>query len=363
MYKLIAALILLFAFSVYPSTSPATPVNNEHEVKTTHAQPPASPMMSRVSSVPTSEDREVTSCCLCMVPDKSMPKLQQLNAVSFIPIKAVERSQDITREAALKFLRQNYVEGTMVINGTLYHVERGISDKLKTAQKPVTIYSGGYSHHCRPYSYGGHTAIRSGLVPGSCVTFEFATDTQRAFNFCQEQDLHCLQTMCGAVLEKHPHASLILHGACKGATNNLRFLAESSGKGSSIDNIKAVIAESPPISVSKALERTPLSCITLCVVPWVLPNYNPQQKTIMQAHSFPQIPVLIASLPDDTISKLEDIQQLKEHLIRACKGNVQHFVSRFAHLQHGKIREADDYQKAVGAFLVKAGLSGHAKTL
>lgn len=285
-------------------------------------------------------------------PDVSLPSLEELNVVTFIPV-STSSDTNSSQDHVLKLLTSK-TSGNLIVNGTIYEVYRGIPEKIKTSDAPISVYSGGYSNNRRPYAYCGYTSIKAGLVPGACVTFDFATDTRRAFNFCQEQDLHCIKTVCNEIVKAKPNASLILHGACKGAANNLRFLAEQAERSQQeecLKNIKAVICESPPISVKKALSCTPLAPVTLALMPLVLPNYNPEAKTIMDAKKFPAIPVMIGSLPKDTISNLDDVIAMNNHLIQNCGATVTLFVSEEDKIIHGEIGKAVDYQNSVTLFL------------
>jgi hypothetical protein len=288
-------------------------------------------------------------------PDKTLYGIEKLNPVSFIPI-GDSTENNTPKEIVLKTLAQQQINTSITINGKKYIVERGISPLIQLHTNPITLYSGGYSNDGRPYAYCGYTAIKAGLVPGACITFDFPTDTRSGFNFGQAEDIHCVKTMCQEIVAKAPHARIILHGACKGANNNLRFLAETAEQNYQapfLPNITAVIAESPTISVSKALQNTPLSFITLAIMRVLFPNYNHRAKTILESKKFPSIPVLIASLPHDSISTLHDVRELHSHLNNMTHA-IQWFISQETSIRHGQIGKATDYQKAVKDFLQQA---------
>jgi hypothetical protein len=288
-------------------------------------------------------------------PNLSLPNFDQLNVATFIPVGPSDQA-DTSRDEVLQILKQkNNVHGNIIIKGIEYSVQSEIPDALKTEQTPIFVYSGGYSNDGKPYAFCGYNAIKSGLVLNKiCVTFEFATDTRRGFNFCQQQDVHCVKTVCNKIVEINPDAKIVLHGGCKGATNNLQFLAEQAEadqKAPCFNNIKAVLAESPPISVTTALRNTPLASVTLLLMRGIFPNYNPYAKTIVNATKFPQIPVMIGALPEDTISELKDAHAIRNHLTVNCNGNVQLFISQESEIRHGQIGKANDYKAAAQEFL------------
>lgn len=299
-------------------------------------------------------------------PDRSFPTLDKLNIVTFLPIDSRDDQDHVISEsngknAIINLLKKK--EGIISIQGQLYKIYSGIPDEIKTYNEPIFLYSGGYSNAGHPYAFSAYNGIKRSNIQGPCIVFEYATDTRRAFNFCQEQDLHCVTIAYEEIIKKHSEARIILKGACKGAAAYLRFLAEKASNNEPLDNIKALIAESPPISVKSALKHIRNGGIvshTLCR--FTLPNYNPALKTIMDATTFPtNIPILLASLPHDTISDLSDMKDMKKHL-DTLGADIEHFVScgttedengNFITLNHGKLGRANDYQKALNKFFIK----------
>lgn len=303
-------------------------------------------------------------------PDHSLPTLEQLNMMTIVPVDDSDTLYTVVDEAKdgeaalIKILKRK--DGVFRCQGQLYKVYSGIPDDMSMCQDAIVLYSPGYSNLGKPFALSAYKAIKLGIIQGSCVIFECSTDTRRAFNFCQDQDLHCINLACSALLEKHPEAKIILKGGSKGAALNLRFLAEKAERNEPLDNIKAVLADSPPLSVKDALKSIytagPISHF-LCRL--VLPNYNPHAKTIMDAQAFPRdIPVLISSLPYDSISDLNDMKKMVQHL-QSLGANIEHFVSegvwrddkgKTITLIHGKIGRAQDYQSNVKKFLAEHGL-------
>lgn len=290
-------------------------------------------------------------------PDTSAKRLNQLNIITFLPISAPDQPVAESTDAILAVLKKK--EGIIRVDNDLYKIHAGIPETINVHSDPVSVYAGGYSNAGKPYAYCVYTALKAGIIKGPCVVFNYATDTRRAFNFCQEQDLQCLDIVCKDLVLKHPESKIILIGACKGAANNLRFLAEASNTGTLMPNIKAVIAESPPISAYDALKNQPFGRLSHFLTRFVLPNYRPATlKTIMDAQVFTQtVPVLVASLPCDTVSTIPEMNGMVAHL-RAKGAQVEHFVcdSQANNIPHGKIGQARDYQQKVQDFLRRLNL-------
>lgn len=316
------------------------------------------------------------------IPDKTMPTFDQLNAVTILPTGCksnIMTGKELEKSKVLRTLRNK--SGLITINGELYSVHKGIHPDLKYYAGPVSVYSGGYSNDGNPYAYCGYVAQKAGVIPGAVVTFEFPSDTRAGFNFCQEQDNACPRLACEEVVKVNPNAQIILHGACKGGMNNLKFLAAVEQKLKRANaqeiqdnpelsklsrlvhhNIKAVVTESPPRSAFEGIKNQPGgSTTTPILMRAFFPNYDHKAKTIMNAQDFPGTSMFLASLPDDSISVLGDMKEMVCHLnkVRKDKSNesmdrpsspIQHFESKEATIRHGQIGKAKDYQTAVRAF-------------
>lgn len=300
-------------------------------------------------------------------PDLTMPTLDQLNIVSFLPIDcskdAVVSEDKEGRDGVITLLKKK--EGTLKINGKLYKIYNEIPEEIKQFNGPINLYLGGFSNSAHPHAFSVYKSIKEGTMHGPCIVFECAPDNnRRAFNFGQAQDLHCVQLAYENLLEKNPNAQIILKGGCKGAAVYLRFLAEKAEQGENLENIKAFIANYPPISVKDALKDIRYGGVVAHLFcRFTLPNYNPNAKTILEAEAFPKyIPVLLSCLPQDfdRISNLDDMQRIKNHL-DSLGAEVEFFVSegkdsQGKKLDHGKLGRAPDYQEQVKAFLERKEL-------
>lgn len=292
-------------------------------------------------------------------PDHFMPKLEDLNIVTFTPMPNGTSCRAAKRkDAILAVLKRR--NGFIKINGTIYKISSEIPVNIAQHTKPVCIYSGGYSNGDKPYAFSAYHGIKGGTFTGPCIVFDCITDKRRSFNFCQEQDLKCLDLVYQDLIAKHPKAEILLYGGCKGGANQLRFVAEKAEKQESLQNIKAMIVESPPVSVERTLKHVRHGgkfSHFLCQM--VMPNYDPKKlKTILHAKVFPTtIPVLVGSLPHDPISGLKDIVAMNNHLI--SKGaNIKHFICQGddVKLKHGKIGLSKEWHQTVLTFLANNGL-------
>lgn len=286
------------------------------------------------------------------VPDTSLSTFERLNVMTLLPMEDKEKEGQ-TKSEVLDILRAR--RGSVYINKKRFVVCGGIPNEIREQKSPVFIYSGGYSNECKPYAYCAYTMLKANIISGPCVVLEYPSDTRRAFNFCQEQDLHCLRLVYRQVRFASPQARIILFGACKGAANNLRFLATHDQQ--DLTHIKAVVAESPVISVQKALSHWQNGgrlSHWLCL--FTFPNYKPNLTSIMQAVQFPSsIPILIASLPEDTLSQISDIKSMVDHL-QQFSDQIFHFTSSYNMIKHGQIGRAHDYKEVVQDFLSQRDL-------
>lgn len=288
----------------------------------------------------------------------SEQSLEKLNIVTFLPIKECSIQVAETQQDIIAVLKQK--AGVIKANNTLYQVHKNIPKEIADFQSPVTLYAGGYSNGRKPYAYCVYNAMNVGIINGPAVVFDYPTDASiRDFNFCQDKDLSCLDCAYQELLRVHPNSAVILMGACKGASNKLRFLAESQDKKFDLKNIKALIAESPVISPYHALKNQYGGHFAHWLMQKLFPSYDTKQlKTIMHATSFPSsIPVLLGSLPKDTVSELTDMIAMKKHL-EDLGATMEHFVAQAedAQIRHGQIGKSKDWQVAVNRFLQEKGL-------
>lgn len=285
--------------------------------------------------------------------------LEKCNIVTFLPIQ--EYSDKYAENIPDIIVSLKKRSGIIKINNKLYQVCRSIPDKIKENSSPVTLYAGGYSNAGKPYGYCVYNAIKGGIITGPAIVFDYPTDaSMRDFNFCQEKDLACLDRVYQELLRVHPKSVVILLGACKGAMNKLRFLAEAQDKNVDLKNIKALIAESPVISPYHALKNQFCGSLAHWLMQYIFPSYDiARLKTIMDARSFPsKIPVLLGSLPEDTVSELPDMITMKNHL-EGLGATVEHFVAQEddANIIHGQIGKSKGWQEKVNQFLAVKGLN------
>ena len=301
--------------------------------------------------------------------------ISSLKIVSFTPIPNDKRNTKVivaeTKEQILSVLTQPKINSYVQIKNQTYHILNNlpfnVDDKKETI---ITLCSGGYSNNGNPYSYCGYLSIKTGVCPenATCITFEFPTDTFRKFNFCQTDDLNCIKDILTYILRCYKKPQIILYGGCKGATCFMNFLSEqvkSGDKEHFLPFIKIIIAESPPISVNSALQRTPCYCLSINVLKYCFPNFNHDQETILDKRYYPLIPTLIGSLPGDTIAERKDLLLLqkrlndiaKKEIVESLTLNVCEIISIFLSednsLIHGQLAKDQKYQVFVKEFVKK----------
>lgn len=95
-------------------------------------------------------------------------------------------------------------------------IEKGISPALASCER-ISLYSRGYAYRANskekfgsiPRVGGGIVAayvhIRDNMIPFPCVTFD-KCDHRRSFNFGQDLDIKCLETIYDKVTQTNPDA-------------------------------------------------------------------------------------------------------------------------------------------------------------
>jgi hypothetical protein len=298
-------------------------------------------------------------------PDTTMPTLESLKVATIVPIEPHEvqdMSKVLVDKKAIKktlskssmsellrmfipwYKKHTPVDETILINNQYYKVQEGIPANIAQHQN-ITIRSGGCYD---PRAYSAYVGVKAGNTHGPCITFSYPTSTRAAFNYCQEQDVSCIDLIYQDVVKKSPQANISLYGTCKGGTNILRFLAEKAEHNEDVSNVKAVALESPTISVKHAIGQYGIHPF----VGMIFPNYNPRAKTILDAKKMPaHVPIFIGRLENDTVSKFDHTNQLVRHLNAVGSQNQTYLLTTTeSDIRHGLLGKAKDYHQALNTF-------------
>jgi len=297
------------------------------------------------------------------IPDRSFPTIDKLHVLTFLPITSARGKPIAVEKWEIKAVIKKQ-SGIIQIHDQLYCIHVGIPNEIHHYTQPIYIYSPGIPEMPGPLYSAVHpafcvyTAIKAGNIQGPCVVFDYPTRARRSFNFCQAQDLHCLDLVYTKLITTHPTAQVVLFGNCIGATTILRMLTEKAHDPKYLSAVKAVIAETPVISLKHIFQYALWGGrLTHLLCRLNFPNYTPKKlATIMDEKPFPStIPVLIGSLPYDTVSALPDIKKMVTHLRSQSNGGqqIEHFIcdgpdKRLWHCQMGKSK---GWQAAIKLFV------------
>jgi hypothetical protein len=238
----------------------------------------------------------------------------------------------------------------------------------------ITVSGGVGAFHV--YNY-----IAGGILNGPTVTFDYPTDERTQFNIGQDKDLACLKAVYDEVAKHNPTANIVLVGDCKGATAILNLLThpEYAGK---LPQVKAVIAESPPLSLSHVADSiangyiwyVPYSeKIVSGIMQVGLPAYrnnNPEHVVTQAAYdNIPtSLPMLIGHIENESLVDNEYINKMVYTLTRTGNSKIHFYVSqRFLKdkatdedprlIAHGSLNKVPEFQQVANAFLRSYGLT------
>jgi|GEM_PF-1378824 len=221
------------------------------------------------------------------------------------------------------------------------------------------------------YKYAGSGAyttfnyLKAKLMPPNaiCISFDGRVSDRAYFNFGQELDQDCLNTVYEETIQKNPHATIVLSGSCKGATTILNYLTNPNnmGKDNNFSHIKAVFLESPSISLERVTNQVANKYLYGFCRPLyhlfrlTFPNYKWNEKNMLDwATNLPShIPILIGYLRQDKVANYEDILKIAQRFKQAGK-NVEVFESQHQLLKHGHLSKDENFQKAVQNFLARS---------
>lgn len=314
-----------------------------------------------------------------MVAMEHVSKLENLNVLSIRPaMNCIEHRRRTIDEVCIAIQNGHNAQN----NNTYVVMEQGAAKKIQLLQLStelpsdypgtIALYVSGYagmSGNAR-YKYAGNGAystfnyLKAGLIPlhAVCISFDGHVNDRVHFNFGQELDQDCLNTMYEAIVKRNCKARIVLVGACKGATTILNYLTNPKNKDKDFSRIKAVLLESPSISFEQVTSQVankylygygrPLSYL----FQFVFPNYTWNQPTMLDsAANFPRhIQALIGCLRQDKIANYEDVLAIVRCFKDAGK-NVEVFESQNRELPHGHLSKAEDFQKKLRSYNLYLG--------
>lgn len=253
--------------------------------------------------------------------------LQSLNVMTLCPSTLDDGVKKSKHSIDCLCTRINQRTRNLKINTTLQadhdhnvHIANGV---IPVEDKVIFIYSNGWSGRASTarYKFQGQALYnayidqQAGVIPGTCVCFDYPTHTRSRATFGQIPDQHCLLLVVQEVRRVNPHASIVLVGLCSGAMTILNFIAEHPDE---LQNVQAVILESPSISIEhieKHAMRSKLGKLAKLVPPffkYYFSMYNPHAPTIVStAGSIPHnVPILIGAVTGDTVVAYRDVQKI-----------------------------------------------------
>lgn len=238
-------------------------------------------------------------------------------------------------------------------NETIFVVSHGYPPGLKSAFFEKISKGNGI---LTAYKY-----IRDNIINGTCITFDY-NDIRKISNWGQTIDTACLETVCSNILQYNPKAKLVLIGECRGAKTILQYIAQNPKIS---ENIKAVILESPMISVKDMIYHVfshythwlPGSSATAYFIfKCFYPNYNEKNDDILPylEHLPKNLPIFIGHTKNDPLIPFDNITILINGLKNNNVGHIYFLLLDNA--KHSMLTLTEEFQQAVNAFLHKYNL-------
>ena len=253
--------------------------------------------------------------------------LQSLNVITLRPTTIDDGLKTSQHSIDCVCKRINKRTHSPMINTTLQadydhnvHIANGV---IPVEDEVIFIYSNGWSGRASTarYKFKGQALYnayidqQAGVIPGTCICFDYPTHTRSHATFGQIPDQHCLLLVVQEVRRVNPHASIVLVGLCSGAMTILNFIAEHPDE---LQNVQAVILESPSISIEhieKHAMRSKLGKLSKLVprfFKYYFSMYNPHAPTIVStAGTIPShVPILIGAVTGDTVVAYRDVKKI-----------------------------------------------------
>lgn len=300
-------------------------------------------------------------------PYQGSPSLEDLNVTSLMPQANLDKSRVYfdanDKQINLKTERFNkadtFAHGPINIKfpdtGAFkgVHIHRRLDEKEIKESPYIYIYCRGSFRdansnrfNCNDPSYSAFTLIRDGIITGPCITFD-PIDTRTALDFGQKLDQKWLTKVMNAILAINSRAKFILIGNCRGATTILNTVAFNSGLHHAI---AAIMVESPLISFCEFLRGGIGGSISPALARFILPAYDASTPTILDAKSFPNVPLFIGSLKHDLHCSPRHMRQIIDALENAGCTKISSYVCRRKDVVHGRLYKDPKYYPAMRDF-------------
>ncbi len=323
-------------------------------------------------------------------PCNKVPTTDQLNTYTFLPTSDSNYTMDlrtfITNLQNNNALMQEIIPIQEQMSGshadhqsnkqnikTYRIIKKGIAPVLASCDR-IALYSRGYAYRTNskgklgsiPRVGGGivaaYTHIRDNMIPFPCVTFD-KCDHRRSFNFGQDLDIKCLETIYDKVTQTNPDAKITLLGDCLGGLVELKFIANNPEKTKNVDTI---ILESPITSAQDFIQKTAesflygASWLLNGFFNWYLPNYKTEKDTIVNSRHITGKTILIGHLITDKVVSNERIDEMVTAL--RTHGNEVYLVNLTPQdfngkpPYHSRLSPNKKFQQAVTALYKQKGM-------
>lgn len=247
----------------------------------------------------------------------------------------------------------------------IFNVLKGVPEKHVG---DLIVYIPGYTGLFAngPHRFAGSAVhqlyywCKNNLIKNTCVCCCVPPHLRTIFDFGQKNDQAYIHDCIDEITQKNPQVRIILMGPCHGATAILNYLTNDDYIKS--DQIKAVVLESPSISLEAFAQRTATYHVPFGLR-WMLyplfrvlfSGYAWGQKTILDKEiTLPNnLPIFVGSLKYDDSVNNEHVRAIVEKLqqISINKDLICFYESERKDLSHGKLGMDSEYQEKVHLFL------------
>ncbi len=315
---------------------------------------------------------------------KLKPKKQALNILTFIPESPTQQSPSsgkhihIHKLVAMIQNRTTPTQCTLRIENTdkQVMVHKGIALDSHN-HDTVFICSRGYAKRDTMIVHddlelvkkGGcaiaaHVLFKNNIIGNApCITFDYLDD-RAYFNFGQDLDVACLQTVWDAIIAVHPEVRIVGVGDCRGAKALLSFATRNP------KNLAALILISPFVTTQDMIQQLAKHYLT-----WIpksdlllhtffkmyFPSYDSLQDTLLN-HVYridTTVPIFIGQRKNDYLASDRSIHMLVEQLRMAGNDNVHLCMVSDNKATHSRIAPIAKLQQEVNQFLAMYQLPHH----
>lgn len=304
------------------------------------------------------------------------PSIEKLNTYTLKPTSSDAITNHVSVNQLVKtiYKKKNPLHAHLRVRNTHKVVSCTQGVHLQKNEPVVFISSRGYAKRDKPDDTNIYELVKRGggivaahilwhdnIIDNTpCITFDYP-DERSYFNFGQNLDCACIQTVWNAAIAQNPDVKIVGIGDCRGAKALLSFATQRP------KNLAALILISPFVSSKDMTAQVAhhylswlpkADALLHTFFTYYFPSYNPDEDRLLQQLQTIgiNVPIFIGHRKGDYLASDTSVMQLRDILQKAGNHQVDFVAVSDTQATHSRITPIKELQYRVNQFLAKHNL-------